>query len=220
MKQVERTSLIGDAAMRIHRSVVVKQDELERLSKQKTPRSALAVFRKPETKAISEDIAKWCQSGICLALDGVQDPGNLGTLLRVADWFGIEHILASFDTADVFAPKVVQSTMGAIGRVKVHYVTLEKILQELSPLMPVYGTVLDGENIYLTEVASRGIIVMGNEGNGISREVQSTLTHRLLIPSFPTGRRTSESLNVGVAAAVVCAEFRRRESHRDEHYKQ
>lgn len=216
MRELENVSLLPSAKSEIRRKTVVTQEELERISMLKTPRSALAVFKKPARVASICDVAEWCKNGICLALDGVQDPGNLGTLLRVADWFGMEHVLASFDTADVFGPKVVQSTMGAIGRVRVDYVPLAEMLRELARSTPVYGTVLDGDDLYTVSLAPRGVIVMGNEGNGISSPIQRMLTHRLFIPNFPPGRATSESLNVGVAAAVVCAEFRRRAAYGEE----
>ena len=144
---------------------------------------------------------------LVLALDTVQDPGNLGTIVRIADWYGIEHILCSPLCADLYNPKVVQATMGALARVEVHYVELEETFRHISG--PVYGTFLDGENIYGQELSSAGIIVMGNEGNGISPEIRKCVTHRLFLPSYPEGRTTSESLNVAVATAVVCAEFRR-----------
>lgn len=192
---------------------VISQDELERISQQKAPRGALAVFEKPEIRCDGlEDIARVARNELCLALDDVQDPGNLGTIVRVADWFGISHIFASPHTADVFAPKVVQATMGAVGRVKVHYASLPPLLQCVKSQAPVYGTFLDGDDIFKTSLPAPtcGVIVMGNEGSGISPEVEKTVTHRLLIPNYPAGRLASESLNVAVATAVVCAEFRRR----------
>ena len=140
----------------------------------------------------------------------MQDPGNVGTIVRIADWWGIEHVICSHDTADVFAPKTVQSTMGALGRVGVHYTDLPAWLDELPAGTPVYGTLLDGDNLYDSELTPHGIIVMGNEGNGLSSAVRERVSHRLLIPSFPPDRPTSESLNVAVATAVTCAEFRRR----------
>jgi len=146
---------------------------------------------------------------LCLALDEVQDPGNLGTIIRIADWFGIEHIFCSQGTADVYNPKVVQATMGALARVHVHYVNLSELIDSL-PDIPVYGTFLDGTNIYEQELSQTGIIVMGNEGNGISPEVRKVINRRLYIPNYPANRPTSESLNVAVATAITCAEFRRR----------
>jgi TrmH family RNA methyltransferase len=145
---------------------------------------------------------------LSLALDTVQDPGNLGTIIRIADWFGIEHVLCSKETVEVYNPKVVQATMGALARVSVHYVDLVEVLKETS--LPVYGTFLEGEDIYGEALSAEGVIVMGNEGNGVSEEVKKLVSRKLYIPNFPKGRETSESLNVAVATAITCAEFRRR----------
>lgn len=147
-------------------------------------------------------------SELKLMLDGVQDPGNLGTIIRIADWFGIDHIYCSRETADVFNPKVVQATMGSLARVKVEYTDLATLLDSLPDDYPVYGTLLDGNNIYNERLENRGIIVMGNEGNGISEEIRKRVNRRLLIPSYPPERPTAESLNVAIATAIVCAEFR------------
>lgn len=190
--------------------VEVGQKDIERLSMLKTPRSAVAVFSIPQHVHQNdwEALRLLANQDLCLALDGVQDPGNVGTIVRAADWFGIEHIFASLDTADVFAPKVVQATMGAIGRVKVHYLSLPTWLAGLAPDVPVYGTFLDGQNLYAQTLKAKGVIVMGNEGRGISDEVARFATHRLLIPHYPPDRPTSESLNVAVATAIVCSVFR------------
>lgn len=187
----------------------VTADELARVSLQRTPQGVLAVFEQPRAAAIETLLAAPTHN-LCLALDGVQDPGNVGTIVRIADWWGIEHIVCSPDTADVFSPKTVQSTMGALARVQVHYTDLPAWLDALSTDTPVYGTLLDGDDLYATELTANGVIVMGNEGNGLSEAVRSRVSHRLLIPSFPADRPTSESLNVAVATAVTCAEFRRR----------
>ena len=144
-----------------------------------------------------------------LVLDGIQDPGNMGTIVRLSDWFGIQHIFCSHDTADIFNPKTVQATMGAIARVNVHYVDLNDLLTRNNSL-PVFGTLLEGENIYKAELPENGFIVMGNEGKGISPDIQKLVTHKLFIPNYPANTQTSESLNVAVAAAIVCSEFRRR----------
>ncbi len=146
---------------------------------------------------------------LSIALDGIQDPGNLGTIIRVADWMGVRHIICSRDTVDVYNPKVVQATMGAISRVKVYYADLSDVLRKLRESMPVYGTFLDGDNIYATELTEEGIIVMGNEGKGVSEPVANLATKRLYIPSYPPGEQTSESLNVAVATAITLSEFRR-----------
>lgn len=147
---------------------------------------------------------------LSLALDGVQDPGNLGTIIRIADWFGIDDIYCSRDTADCWSPKVVQATMGSIARVRVRYCDLGSAISSLPEGFPVYGTFLDGSDIYSTPLSAAGLIVMGNEGNGISEGIRRLVTHRLLIPNYPQGRQTADSLNVAIATAITCAEFRRR----------
>ncbi len=189
--------------------VEVTAEELARVSLQRAPQGVLAVFEKPQPVA-AQSLLPVAGHSLCLALDGVQDPGNVGTIVRIADWWGIEHVICSHDTADVFATKTVQSTMGALGRVGVHYTDLPAWLDALPAGTPVYGTLLDGDNLYHSELTPHGIIVMGNEGNGLSSAVRERVSHRLLIPSFPPDRPTSESLNVAVATAVTCAEFRRR----------
>ena len=188
--------------------VEVSEAELTQASLLKTPRDVLAVFfRRSETEA---DLRTIPSRQLVLALDGVQDPGNVGTILRVADWFGIEHVFCSPDTADAFSPKTVQATMGALSRVHVHYLELPGFLAALPAEVPVYGTFLDGDDMYSCPVSPHGVIVMGSEGNGISQQVERYVSSRLFIPSWPSGRSTSESLNVAIATAVVCAEFRRR----------
>ena len=146
---------------------------------------------------------------LCLALDDIQDPGNLGTIIRVADWFGIEHIFCSQGTVDVYNPKTIQATMGALARVKLHYCDLPSFIASLGDV-PVYGTFLDGDNMYEKELTPHGLIVMGNEGNGVSAEVANLVNERLYIPNYPPQRETSESLNVAMATGIICAEFRRR----------
>lgn len=181
--------------------------EIEQMSSLRTPQGVIAVFRKPipDTQYLS--------SNLMLALDGVQDPGNLGTIIRTCDWFGVHDILCSRDTADCYNPKVVQATMGALARVRLHYVDLPEVLTELRQQgIPLYGTLLDGRNIYDTNAIPNkytGVIIMGNEGKGISEAVRSLITHPLRIPSYPPDAPTSESLNVGIATAITLAEFRR-----------
>ena len=189
-------------------TIVVTPDELKKSSSLKTAQGVLAVFEKPAFEWSFPLI----QNKLSLALDNIQDPGNLGTIIRTADWFGIEHVFCTETTADVFGSKAVQATMGALSRVKVHYVDLHRFLSELPVSTPVYGTSLDGENIYETDITSQGVIVMGNEGNGISEQIELLVSRKILIPSYPVGRKTSESLNVGIATAIVCAEFCRRDS--------
>lgn len=190
--------------------VEINDAELERLSLLQAPRGCLALFDKPTP---SSDPSAWnvcVREGLCLALDTVQDPGNLGTIVRLADWFGIGHIFASADTADVFSPKVVQATMGAVGRVSVHYVDLPSWLAQLPDDIPVYGTFLDGDDLYAHPLTPHGLVVMGNEGKGISDAVAQYVTDRLFISPYPPGHPTGESLNVAIATAITCAEFRRR----------
>ena len=187
--------------------LVADEDDIRKASLLKNPQDVLAVFKRP---AWAADV-KTPEKELTLALDGVQDPGNLGTIVRLADWFGIPCLICSQDTADVFNPKAVQATMGALARVKVCYTDLEQFLSELPRPVPVYGTFLDGEDIYEKELSPRGVIVMGNEGNGIRPAIETLVNEKLYIPNFPEGKKTSESLNVAVATAVICAEFRRRQ---------
>lgn len=184
--------------------IEVTQEELSRASLQKTPQEVLAVFAQPSYD-LNPDVIK---NSLCLALDDVQDPGNLGTIIRLADWFGIEHIFCSIGTADVYNPKTVQATMGALARVKVHYCSLPQLIESLVDT-PVYGTFLNGNVIYTESLSAHGLIVMGNEGKGVSPEVEKLINKRLYIPNYPQERETSESLNVAIATAVVCSEFRR-----------
>ena len=186
--------------------IYVEKDELSRASLLKTPQDVLAVFEIP-SYTLSMDCPK---NELCLALDDVQDPGNLGTIIRIADWFGIKNIYCSHGTADAFSPKTVQATMGALARVKLHYCNIKELISSLNDV-PVFGTFLDGDNIYNNTLTSNGLIVMGNEGNGISKEVSELINRRILIPNYPQGNETTDSLNVAVATAIVCSEFRRRQ---------
>ena len=186
--------------------IEASEAELQKVSNQKSPQGVLALFQKP---AFAPDLAE-ISSRLSLALDDVQDPGNLGTIIRIADWFGIHDIFCSLHSVDAFSPKTVQATMGALARVRVHSVDLPEFLASLQGKVAVYGTFMDGENIYEKSLSQQGIIVMGNEGNGISPEIEGLVTDKLLIPNYPAGQPTSESLNVGVATALVCGEFRRR----------
>ncbi len=180
--------------------------DLERMSQLQSPPDVIAVYRQP---SYSLDLPS-LDGRLTVALDRVQDPGNLGTIIRVCDWMGVSDILASEGTADVYNPKVVQATMGSIARVRVHYVDLPQTLSALSCRgLPVYGTFLDGRSIYDTCLDDCGIIVVGNEGRGISDAVAQTVTERLLIPSYPPDAPTAESLNVAIATAITLAEFRR-----------
>ena len=187
-------------------SVEITEDELRKLSNLEAPQDVLAVFAMPEPQPyrLHEDVV--------LVLDGVQDAGNLGTILRAADWFGIGQVLCSKGTVDVYNPKVVQATMGALARVRVSYVEIGQLLQEArQQQLPVYVTDLKGKDLYSAELKTPSLLVFGNEGNGVSEAVKLAATDRLLLPNFPQGRPCSESLNVGVATALVCAELRRRQ---------
>lgn len=199
---------------------VYLQDEvgeaaMARLSMMSSPSPALAVLKKPSDSVI-EDVREYelPGKGLFLVLDGVRDPGNLGTILRIADWFGIDAVFASGDTVDIFNPKVVQASMGAIFRVKFHYCDIVSLCSRFFLAGgSVYGTFLDGDDIYSKELnlgdVSPSAIVVGNEANGISGDVAQAVTARLFIPPYPRDCRGSESLNVAVATAVAVAEFRR-----------
>ena len=184
----------------------ITDEELHRISFLQHPQQVVALFSLPEPSPVIPDPSK-----LVLALDGVQDPGNLGTIIRLADWFGISDIICSVETADAWNPKVVQATMGSIARVNVTYADLADLLEQLPQDHPVYGTLLDGDNIYQQSLTQGGIIVMGNEGNGLTEKVRRRVNRRLFIPSYRSDD-TAESLNVAIATAIVCAEFRRRGS--------
>lgn len=181
----------------------VSEAELKKISTLTTPNRVLVVAELPNEPFSTEII----RTDLCFYLDGIQDPGNLGTILRVADWFGIPAVICSPDTADAFSPKVVQASMGAFLRVKIWEMPLEAVLEQ-APGVPVSGAVLGGENIFQTTLPSNGLVVIGNEGRGISPAVEGRLTHRLTIPRHPAGG--AESLNAAVAAGIFAAAFRSR----------
>lgn len=187
--------------------VEVSAKEMERISHLKTPSKVLALVEIPEWTFDPHLLTQ----NLILALDDVQDPGNLGTIIRLADWFGIADVVCSPATADAFNPKVVQATMGAIARVRLHYRELPDVLDEAQKQgVPVYGTFLEGDRIYGAKLSAAGVIVMGNEGQGISPEAEKRVTKKLFIPPYPEDVSGSESLNVAIATAIVCSEFRRR----------
>lgn len=179
--------------------LTISETELKKISALTTPNDCLAVFKQPESKSINP-------SGLIVALDDIRDPGNLGTIIRLCDWFGITELVCSEETADIYNPKVVQATMGSIARVNVNYVNLEKFINETQ--LPVFGTFMDGENIYKFSLPKEGIIIMGNEANGISPEIEKAVKNRLTIPRFGDLQQT-ESLNVATATAIILSEFKR-----------
>ena len=187
---------------------IITDEELQRISFQQHPQQVLALFPIPSQVTTNPQTMLSDQT-LALALDGVQDPGNLGTIIRIADWFGISTLICSEDTADAWNPKVVQATMGSLARVNIIYTSLPSLLDHLPDTYPVYGTFLDGKNIYTEQLTPNGLIIMGNEGNGISEEVRQRINRRLLIPDFHQGD-TADSLNVAIATAITCSEFRRR----------
>lgn len=182
---------------------VVECGDIQKISLQKQPQGVFAIFKRKKTDLSLCDP----DNDLILALDDIQDPGNLGTIIRICDWFGLNNVICSEGTVNVYNPKVVQATMGALGRVTVHYTDLNSFLKLTDA--PVYGTFLEGETIYSSKLTANGTIVMGNEGNGISADVAKQITKKLFIPPFPGNTNTSESLNVATAAAIVCSEFRR-----------
>lgn len=202
----------------VYRKDEIGEEQMSRISSLSSPSPALAVVRKPQDINLSSDSAlsgALGQSGLYLALDTIRDPGNLGTILRVADWFGIDAVFAAPDTVDVFNPKVVQATMGAIFRVKFHYAEIPALCRAaVSAGGNVYGTFLDGSDMYEKQLNtgkdSPSVIVIGNESNGISDEVAGLVSDRLYIPPYPKNVTGSESLNAAVATAITVAEFRRR----------
>lgn len=177
----------------------ITEQELKKISALSTPNSCLAVFKIPDENPIID-------SGLILALDDIRDPGNLGTILRLCDWFGIQQIVCSKETVDIYNPKVVQATMGSVARVNVNYVDLKAFIAKTK--LPVFGTFMNGENIYQSALPQNGIIIMGNEANGISAEIENMVTSRLTIPRFGELQKT-ESLNVATATAIVLSEFKR-----------
>lgn len=181
----------------IQKTTLITENELKRISALTTPNECLALFKIPKTKKIED-------KGLIVALDDIRDPGNLGTIIRLCDWFGIKQLICSETTVDAFNPKVVQATMGSLTRVAVVYVDLVETLKKTK--LPVYGTFMDGENLYTINKEDEAIIVMGNESNGISSKVQELIQRRITIPRFGTLQKT-ESLNVATATAITLSEF-------------
>lgn len=177
----------------------ITEAELRKISFLKTANTSLAVFEIPKLEPLEK-------SGLIVALDALRDPGNLGTIIRLCDWFGVQDLVCSLDTADCFNPKVVQATMGSLARVQVHYLSLSEYFSNTES--PIYGGFMDGENIYSQVLPKDGIIVLGNEANGISDEILQKITHKITIPRFGKVQKT-ESLNVATATAILLSEFRR-----------
>lgn len=217
-KMVDEALRSGFDVETVYRKDEIGEEQMSRISSLSSPSPALAVVRKPQDINLSSDAALSSAlglSGLYLALDTIRDPGNLGTILRVADWFGIDAVFAAPDTVDVFNPKVVQATMGAIFRVKFHYAEIPALCRAaVSAGGNVYGTFLDGSDMYEKQLNpgkdSPSVIVIGNESNGISDEVAGLVSDRLYIPPYPKNDTGSESLNAAVATAITVAEFRRR----------
>lgn len=181
------------------KQTLISEAELKKISALTTPNTCLALFKIPETKKVQE-------KGLLLALDDIRDPGNLGTILRLCDWFGIQQLVCSKETVDLYNPKVVMATMGSIARVNVNYLDLNEFIKNTK--LPVFGTFMDGKNIYKEKLPNEGIIMMGNEANGISKEIENKIKNRLTIPRFGDLQQT-ESLNVATATAIILSEFKR-----------
>ncbi len=201
-KLVQEALKSGFEVEKVFRKEEIGEAAMARISALSSPSPVLALVRIPESRMEAP------RDGLYLALDGIRDPGNLGTILRVADWFGIDAVYASEDTVELYNPKVVQATMGAVFRVKFFVCDIPSLCSSYPG--PVYGTFLDGENMYGKELSSKGIIVIGNEANGISAATAACVSERLYIPPFPADDPGSESLNAAVATAITVAEFRRR----------
>ncbi len=201
-KLVQEALKSGFEVEKVFRKEEIGEAAMARISALSSPSPVLALVRIPESRMEAP------RDGLYLALDGIRDPGNLGTILRVADWFGIDAVYASEDTVELYNPKVVQATMGAVFRVKFFVCDIPSLCSSYPG--PVYGTFLDGENMYGKELSSMGIIVIGNEANGISAATAACVSDRLYIPPFPADDPGSESLNAAVATAITVAEFRRR----------
>lgn len=188
--------------------IEISENDLNKISLLTTPNKVFAIAKQPVYEYKIEEIC----TGLSLFLENINDPGNLGTIIRIADWFGIKNIFCSKESVDVYNPKVVQASMGAIYRIKIHYVESGEFLADLSELenFNIYGTFLEGNNIYQESLDNHGLIIMGSESHGISKEIEPFINKKLFIPNYPPNGETSESLNISVATAIVCSEFRRR----------
>ncbi len=178
----------------------ISEADLKKISTLKSPNTALAIFKIPEQKQTTE-------TGLIIALDAIRDPGNLGTIIRLCDWYGVKDLVCSLNTVDCYNSKVIQATMGSLTRVNVSYLDLEDYLESKEDL--VFGTFMNGENIYTAELPNEGVVILGNEANGISDTIASKVKRQITIPQFGNTKPT-ESLNVANATAIILSEFRRR----------
>ena len=186
----------------------ISEGEMGKITTLSSPSPVLAIAEIPVAPILSVPAI----DDLVLVLDDIKDPGNLGTIIRIADWFGIGSVICSENTVDLYNPKVIQATMGSVARVRVIYLSLPGFLSSVDPAVKIYGAFPDGEDIYSIPLDPKGIIIIGSESNGISPEVNSKITGRISIPSYSpdNGRTHAESLNASIAAAIICSEFRRR----------
>lgn len=188
-----------EATISEEKVVRISETELKKVSTLKSPNKALGIFKIPKEKAVQN-------SGLTIALDAINDPGNLGTIIRLCDWFGITQLVCSKDTVDCYNQKVVQASMGSLTRVSIHYTDLENYITKSN--LDTFIADMDGENVYKTKLPKEGILIMGNEANGVSEEIKSLLQHKISIPRFGETQET-ESLNVATATAILLSEFKR-----------
>lgn len=208
------TTMHADAKLgelpQIIKKEVITEDEFNKISNLKNPQGALALVEIPKVKEFDYNELKGKHS---IVLDDIQDPGNLGTIIRTAEWFGIKHIICSLGTVDAYNPKVVQATMGSLSRVQIDYLDIENLIE--NTLLPTFGALLDGESVYQTNFTSEGLIIMGNEGNGIRENLLPKITKAVTIPRIGE----AESLNVAVAATIFCSEVARQKLQSNTHGK-
>jgi len=188
-----------EATISEEKVVRISETELKKVSTLKSPNKALGIFKIPKEKAVQN-------SGLTIALDAINDPGNLGTIIRLCDWFGVTQLVCSKDTVDCYNQKVVQASMGSLTRVSIHYTDLENYITKSN--LDTFIADMDGENVYKTKLPKEGILIMGNEANGVSEEIKSLLQHKISIPRFGETQET-ESLNVATATAILLSEFKR-----------
>ena len=199
----ENSNKISDKKIEV---IEVKQSELERISSLTTPNEVLVIAEKFNTTFDEIDITQ----KLSLGLDDIKDPGNLGTIIRIADWFGIENIFCSENTVELYNSKVIQATMGSFLRVNVHYLNLNDFISKIKSMTNIYATTLDGQDIYKQNLENKGVILIGNESNGISKNIINQATHKLFIQNFSINKNEkAESLNASIATAIICSEFRR-----------